>query len=1088
MLDGVDSLVELPEFGPGPVVLPLPRNRHHHVTTILVSHDGARWLRGTLRALNQQTRRPDLVVAVDTGSTDDSLTRLTGVLGPHHVTRAPASTGFGTAVARGWARAQAVQAATPDVDAAWLWILHDDSAPSPDALAQLLEAADRRPDAGIIGPKVCSWYDHDLLVEMGVSIAGGGRRETFLEPHERDQGQHDEIRDVLAVGSAGMLIRRDVWTALEGFDPGLAMFRDDVELGMRARRAGHAVVVQGSAVVVHAQAGSHGRRELAGDIERPHLLDRASAIHVMLAHAPWFFLPFVAARLLVGSIGRAAGFLLGKDPGAAFDEVAALGLAVVRIRHVVMARRHVARTSVVSAWALRPYLPTTADAIRHAVDVGLHLLDRVSRGVFATTAAGVRAAPGQPQTRALMRAEDDRVPLSLGDGGADLAAALVDNERGRSWPARLVRMPAVGLVVALVLGSLVAMRSLWGTGVLSGGALLPVVPRASDLIVAIAAGWHDVGLGSDRAAPMMLLVLALLSLPLGGSSSALITLLLAMAVPLAALSAVTALRAFVPARRLRIPAALAYALLPAITAAQSTGRLGTVLFAIGLPWWIRLLARLLFDASASWRRTWATGLYLAAMVAVLPWTWLATIVVLGMLVIIRPAVRTLWIRLLVVLSVPIMVLLPWSVRLFTEPLLLLSEPGRAGAELIDVRTTVLEVSLLDPGGPGTHLFASTIVVAGLIALLRRATQSAVRMSLLLGLPILLMGIAQAFLVVRSGGSPTALPLWPGPATIVWGVSLIGAVVIAADGLISRLSRLAFSWRQALTGAIAVVLLVAHIAVVVAWWGGQPIISRTSSTVIPEYIAADLASPDRPRALVVQRLDNGQVAVEILNAGSPSMADADIAGEQLPEAVRTALADLVAGRGGSEMTLLADHAIRYVVLVSRDTEISRALDNGVGLRRVSGDIAGVWRATRPDTRARLILPRTGEIRPLPVTSVRSRSPLGVTVNVVLPPSVRRPADVLWAHPYDGRWVATLDGQVLVSRPSDTGVTLWRIPRGLPGGTLIIRRDDADHRTALTVGLTLLGLVILLALPGRRPQEDLEAEWEWAYVDSDDEVRS
>ena len=42
------------------------------VTAVLVSHDGARWLPAVLDGLADQTRPLDHVVAVDTGSTDES--------------------------------------------------------------------------------------------------------------------------------------------------------------------------------------------------------------------------------------------------------------------------------------------------------------------------------------------------------------------------------------------------------------------------------------------------------------------------------------------------------------------------------------------------------------------------------------------------------------------------------------------------------------------------------------------------------------------------------------------------------------------------------------------------------------------------------------------------------------------------------------------------------------------------------------------------------------------------------------------------------------------------------------------------------
>src|SRR4051794_9741543 len=70
------------------------------VTVVLVSHDGARWLPGTLAGLAAQTHRPDRIVAVDTGSTDGSVRLLTEALGGHAVYTADRTTGFGAAVQR----------------------------------------------------------------------------------------------------------------------------------------------------------------------------------------------------------------------------------------------------------------------------------------------------------------------------------------------------------------------------------------------------------------------------------------------------------------------------------------------------------------------------------------------------------------------------------------------------------------------------------------------------------------------------------------------------------------------------------------------------------------------------------------------------------------------------------------------------------------------------------------------------------------------------------------------------------------------------------------------------------------------------
>ena len=74
-----------------------------------------------------------------------------------------------------------------------------------DAVVPLVRAAaDAHPAAAILGPKLREWPSLKRLLELGVTISGTGRRETGLERGEYDQGQHDEVREVLAVNTAGM--------------------------------------------------------------------------------------------------------------------------------------------------------------------------------------------------------------------------------------------------------------------------------------------------------------------------------------------------------------------------------------------------------------------------------------------------------------------------------------------------------------------------------------------------------------------------------------------------------------------------------------------------------------------------------------------------------------------------------------------------------------------------------------------------------------------------------------------------------------------------------------------------------------------
>ena len=230
------------------------------VTALLVSHDGARWLPAVLAGLHAQTRPVDRVVAVDTTSRDGSADLLRTALGDHAVHVLPGSTSYPDAVREGLARADADPRTATLPDEEWVWLLHDDSNPAPDALAELLAAAEADPGVAILGPKLREWPSLRRLLEVGLTITGTGHRETGLERGEYDQGQHDAVREVLAVNTAGMLVRRRVLDELGGLDRELPVFGNDIDFGWRAAQAGHRTLVVPQSVVFHAEAAHRGLR------------------------------------------------------------------------------------------------------------------------------------------------------------------------------------------------------------------------------------------------------------------------------------------------------------------------------------------------------------------------------------------------------------------------------------------------------------------------------------------------------------------------------------------------------------------------------------------------------------------------------------------------------------------------------------------------------------------------------------------------------------------------------------------------------------------------------------------------------------
>ncbi|MEY3734213.1 MAG: hypothetical protein RL347_1572, partial [Actinomycetota bacterium] len=394
----------------------------------------------------------------------------------------------------------------------WIWLLHDDSAPAQTCLEQLLAAADAHPRAGILGPKALGWHDRRLLLEVGFSITGAGRRVTGLERREHDQGQHDDRSEVHAVGSAGMLVRRDVWDALGGFDPELPLYRDDLDLCWRAWRAGHEVRVVPDAVVHHREASYHGRREGSTESGRGHRLDRRSALYVLLAQAPGWRLPFTSVRLAFGSFLRSLLYLLGKDVRRAGDEIASVGSLIAHPGRIAASRRRIAETSTLSSReAVHDLRPGAWSQARAAVEA--------LGGIVASGRSGTAVPGGAIESG----------PVS------DEADIFEDPTDGfvRRWLSR----PSVVIALVLLVSAAIAGRSLWwGDGVLFGGALLPSPEGAGDLWAAYTDAWHDVGPGSTvPAAPLTALLAALATIVLG-KAGLMVGLVIFLAVPAAGLS------------------------------------------------------------------------------------------------------------------------------------------------------------------------------------------------------------------------------------------------------------------------------------------------------------------------------------------------------------------------------------------------------------------------------------------------------------------------------------------------------------------------------------------------------------------------
>ena len=1048
------------------------RQRHdldrHVVTAVLVSHDGARWLPGTLKGLLTQTRPVQRLVAADTGSTDRGPAVMAEVIGAGNLVILPRTTGYGEAVNEALRHPAATMAVPETVEPGygrqveWIWLLHDDSAPAATALEQLLAVADDNPHVGILGPKLRDWYDQRLLLELGVTMDAAGRRDTGIDRREFDQGQHDGVKDVLAVSTAGMLIRRDVWDELGGFDVRLGLFRDDIDLGWRAHTAGHRVFAVSDAVFYHAEASARRHRPVGLTSDDPRRLDRRNALHVLLANVPFGVMLRLVIRNIFLSLLRTAALLIMKNPEAARSELAALGDV---LRDVGGLRRMRADRATGRAHAYR--------SIRRFQPRGLALRRLVDAIGNRLSGSGPVDSGGRHQ--------------AFGEGGEE-AEPLAPETR---WVSRLFAHPGVVTVLLLAAVTLAAGRSLITSGGrLGGGALVPAWGGASDLWAQYLTGWHPIGLGSAGGSPPAVGLLAVLSTVLFGKPWLAVMALLLGCVPLAGLTAYIAARRIVPdapagdaarpaARWFRVPApfvrswaAVTYALLPVATGAVGAGRLGTVVVIVLLPL-IGLQAIQILNPRGpdrvrrAGRAAWATALLLAIAMAFMPFTWvLAAIVGALTWVAYGPYVPGLRRHLVVALAVPPPLLLPWVVGLVLDPPRFLLEIGLNRAGIVDERLPALSILALNPGGPGTPALWATagLLALGVCALPLRRRRPAILGGWMLALFGLLGAVLASAVTVTKGAD--AAVAWPGVPLAFAAAGVLVAAVVAVRRAFEAMTGRRLLPR--LGGALMLLVALSTPVLAAAAWvegGGRGPLTAVDEDAIPAFVGVTGDAAVQPRMLVLSRQAGGKVSYSVLRGAMPTLGESEIFTTGAAQARMDSLvAGLLAGRGNAESRGLTRMGIHYLLVPNpAQDSLTGVLDAAPEVTRLSRtDRFALWRLATPG--GRLMLIDGNLITPL----VAGR----IDAQVQIPPGAAG-RTLLLAEPADDGWRAALNGTALRAKQADGWAQAWDVPPS--GGQFTLSRGMLTRHVWLGVQLAAVLVVIALALPGGRAEDSRAEPW-------------
>lgn len=222
------------------------------VAIVILNWNGRKMMEQYLPTVVTYSREEGRVIVADNASTDDSVEWLK----VHHP-----EVGL-IQLEKNWGFADGYNKALQQVEAEYYLLLNSDVEVTHHWLTPLLEFMDEHPEAAACQPKLLSLIDKDRFEYAG---ACGGYLDRFGYPFcrgrifntvEYDNGQYDDVREVLWTTGACMMIRsRDYWEA-GGLDGRFFAHNEEIDLCWRLHIRGRHLFCIPDSYVYHLGGGT----------------------------------------------------------------------------------------------------------------------------------------------------------------------------------------------------------------------------------------------------------------------------------------------------------------------------------------------------------------------------------------------------------------------------------------------------------------------------------------------------------------------------------------------------------------------------------------------------------------------------------------------------------------------------------------------------------------------------------------------------------------------------------------------------------------------------------------------------------------
>jgi GT2 family glycosyltransferase len=217
------------------------------VSIILVNYNGKHFLEDCLCSIQKQTYPANRfeIILVDNASRDGSAAFVRERFPQVQLIENKSNVGYASGNNLGFRKAKGNLIA----------LLNNDTVVEPQWLEALVDAILLDPRVGAVSSKIYFKNRPGIINNAGLCLLpdGSGCDRGF---HAPDQGQFNSPTEVFGACGAGMLMRRELFDDVGGFDDRLFMYYEDLDLAWRARIRGWRARFEPHSVVHHVHCGS----------------------------------------------------------------------------------------------------------------------------------------------------------------------------------------------------------------------------------------------------------------------------------------------------------------------------------------------------------------------------------------------------------------------------------------------------------------------------------------------------------------------------------------------------------------------------------------------------------------------------------------------------------------------------------------------------------------------------------------------------------------------------------------------------------------------------------------------------------------